>query len=183
MIEVEVKFALGDLDEACRRLLAAGAQPVGERQFEDNRLYDDPAGSLRTARRVLRLRTVGTRHFLTFKEGPTEVQDRSRYKEREELESEVADGETLHAVFLRLGYQVRWRYQKWRQSWRYDRLHIELDETPIGNFLELEGEPAVIDAVAERLGFDRSDYITASYRELYELLAGAEAGDLVFNSP
>lgn len=182
MIEVEVKLALASVEEMRRRLSAAGAQPAGERQFEDNRLYDDRDGSMRAAGRMLRLRIVGGRQLLTFKEAPTEAQSKSGYKQREELETGVSDSEVLHAVLLRLGYSVRWRYQKWRESWRWGGLHLELDETPIGNFLELEGDPAAIDQAAERLGFSRSDYIVASYRDLHEQLAGADAGDLVFRS-
>jgi adenylate cyclase class 2 len=53
-----------------------------------------------------------------------------------------------------------------------------LDETPIGNFLEIEGDPAGIDAAAARLGFARSDYITDSYHRLF-LLSG-RSGDMVF---
>ena len=68
MIEVEIKLALGSLDEVRQRLRAAGAEPAGERQFEDNRLYDDQAGSVRATGRMLRLRIVGGRQLLTFKE-------------------------------------------------------------------------------------------------------------------
>jgi adenylate cyclase class 2 len=41
------------------------------------------------------------------------------------------------------------------------------DETPIGNYLELEGPAKWIDRVASRLGFSPRDYITATYRALY----------------
>jgi hypothetical protein len=43
----------------------------------------------------------------------------------------------------------------------------ELDETPIGNFLELEGSPRWIDRTARLLGFSSSDYINRSYGYLY----------------
>ena len=41
------------------------------------------------------------------------------------------------------------------------------DETPIGNYLELEGPKGWIDAVAAQLGYRRQDYITESYVRLY----------------
>jgi len=59
-----------------------------------------------------------------------------------------------------------------------DGVGVMVDETPIGNFLEIEGDPAGIDAVAARLGFARSDYITDSYHRLF-LLSG-RSGDMVF---
>jgi len=42
-----------------------------------------------------------------------------------------------------------------------------LDETPVGNYVELEGAPAWIDRMARRMGFAERDYITASYARLY----------------
>jgi adenylate cyclase class 2 len=43
-----------------------------------------------------------------------------------------------------------------------------VDETPIGNFAELEGEAAWIDKVAARLGVSHSEYMTLSYGRLFE---------------
>ena len=44
---------------------------------------------------------------------------------------------------------------------------MTLDETPIGNFIELEGEPQWIDQTANELGFPESTYVTSSYATLY----------------
>ena len=44
---------------------------------------------------------------------------------------------------------------------------VLLDETPIGNFLEIEGSPRWIDRTARALGFFDGDYITRSYGYLY----------------
>ena len=53
---------------------------------------------------------------------------------------------------------------------------ITLDELPLGNFVELEGEPADIDSFAGLLGFNRADYINDSYRALH-LRQREEAGE------
>jgi adenylate cyclase, class 2 len=68
-----------------------------------------------------------------------------------------------------LGFVLKWRYEKFRTTYRRaeEKGKILLDETPIGNFVELEGSPAWIDATATKLGFDRSNYIKDSYRELF----------------
>src|SRR5258707_72274 len=47
------------------------------------------------------------------------------------------------------------------------RLVIELDETPLGIFLELEGPAGAIDQAAQALGFETKDYILANYMVLY----------------
>jgi adenylate cyclase, class 2 len=43
-----------------------------------------------------------------------------------------------------------------------------VDETPIGNFAELEGASEWIDGVAARLGVDPAQYITLSYGRLFD---------------
>ena len=57
------------------------------------------------------------------------------------------------------------RYEKYRTEFRQPRRAgvAMLDETPVGVYLELEGTPHWIDRTARRLGFQESDYITASY--------------------
>ena len=51
-------------------------------------------------------------------------------------------------------------------KWAKDLL-IELDETPLGTFLELEGPAEAIDRAAQELGYSRKDYIAKSYLALY----------------
>jgi len=61
---------------------------------------------------------------------------------------------------------------------------ILLDETPIGNYLKLEGEPEWIDSTAVQLGFGWGDYITSSYRKLFVERAGRHKKaprDMVFD--
>jgi adenylate cyclase class 2 len=44
-----------------------------------------------------------------------------------------------------------------------------VDETPIGNYAELEGPAEWIDRAATRLGVDPAQYITLSYGRLFDL--------------
>ena len=44
---------------------------------------------------------------------------------------------------------------------------IELDDTPVGTFLELEGPAEAIDRAAVELGYSKKDYILKSYLALY----------------
>src|SRR5213080_923885 len=46
-------------------------------------------------------------------------------------------------------------------------IHDHVDETPIGNFGEIEGPARWIDETAGRLGIQRSDYITDTYAGLF----------------
>lgn len=196
MMEIEVKLRLETPEEARARLARAGATEAGPRQFEDNLLYDDAAGSLMARRVVLRLRSSGGRHLVTFKaeredaggqeqeheQDQDQDQDQEeQYKIRVEHETTVADPDAFDRLLQGLGFRPRWRYQKYRQSFRLGAVHVELDETPLGTFIELEGEREGIDEAARHLGFDARAYVTKSYRELQEEATGsAEPGDLVF---
>jgi len=44
---------------------------------------------------------------------------------------------------------------------------VVLDETPIGNFGEIEGPPDWIDRTAEMLGINTGQYITSNYATLF----------------
>ncbi len=62
------------------------------------------------------------------------------------------------------------RYEKFRTTYTLpgiSGLKVEFDETPIGFFLELEGNAGAIDRAARLLGYTRSDYMTSTYGALY----------------
>jgi hypothetical protein len=44
---------------------------------------------------------------------------------------------------------------------------VEFDETPVGLFLELEGNADAIDRAAVRLGYSSADYLTSTYGAIY----------------
>jgi adenylate cyclase class 2 len=88
-------------------------------------------------------------------------------KLREELETVVGDGTLLLQLLERLGYEVWFRYQKYREEFAIDDVVVAVDETPIGVYVELEGSERGIAATAETLGRRPSDYVLESYRGLY----------------
>jgi adenylate cyclase class 2 len=101
---------------------------------------------------------------LTFKGKP--IPDQA-YKVREEIQTDIQDGRAALDILGRLGFSVTFRYQKYREKFLLGDLKIVLDETALGNFIELEGKSAEIDEAARRLGYSPADYITMSYLGLY----------------
>ena len=173
--ETEVKLRVASAEAAREALRRVGAELVRERHFEDNVLFDDERGTLRASGTVLRLRQTHYNSVLTFK-GPRAIED--GVKSREERETAVESPEQVRAILGNLGYRPLFRYQKYRESWTHRGQEIEVDETPIGDFLEIEGDPEGIHAVAAELGFSPSDYVTESYVGLF--FAGGGQGDMVF---
>ncbi len=103
---------------------------------------------------------------MTFK-APVPAASRSRYKEKLECEVPIRNPERWARDLRVLGFQPGFRYEKFRSSFTLPGVHICLDETPIGAFLELEGAPAAIDRAARRLGYGHQGYIRGTYWDLY----------------
>ncbi|MGA7856269.1 MAG: class IV adenylate cyclase [Candidatus Acidiferrales bacterium] len=181
--EIEVKLPVTDLRATVRAIKALGAVNHG-RVFESNTLYDTPHSDLRLCGRLLRVRTEfaapGTarihsssvrRAVLTSKAPLPQLRAAKktpRYKERAEREVVAAhDARDWPATLAALGFQPAFRYEKYRTSFSLHGLHLDLDETPIGTFLELEGHPAAIDRVARSLGYTPDQYIRGTYWDVY----------------
>ena len=174
MTEIEVKIKVGDPVEARRRLLALGAVVERERSLEENALYDFPGGLLAAQRQALRLRTVGRTTSLTFKGAP---QKSRSFKVREEYETGVHSAKQAREILRGLGLKVAFAYRKHRTWLRKGRLKVSLDETPVGNYLELEGERHEITRFARALGFRRADFITLDYVQMIKAGTGTAPPD------
>ena len=185
-VETEIKLRIDEPGDIKRRLKALGFGRVTGRHFESNRLFDFPNLTLRRNGCLLRLRLARGRTILTFK-GPA-AGGSSRFKVRPEFEAEVK-GDRIEQAFAAGGLRQVLRYDKYRTEYRaaarerWRGLEAMYDETPIGNFLELEGTGPAIDQAARALGFSQSDYITSSYAELYHRWCwerGIKPGEMVF---
>lgn len=164
-LEVEVKLRIGGADAVTRRLDSLGYHVLRPRQFESNDIYDTVDGAFRRAGELVRIRRYGGENILTFKgaaiPGP--------HKSRPEFESRFENPAAIEPVFARAGLQRRFRYEKYRTEFARgsDPGIVTVDETPIGNFIELEGNPDWIDQTAAELGFERGAYVLESYGALY----------------
>jgi adenylate cyclase, class 2 len=182
-VETEIKFRVDDLAGLSRRLEAAGFRLQTPRSFESNVLYDTPDRRMRARTEILRIRNYAGRCLLTHKRLPDAGPGEDRHKHRIETETEVSDGDALAQVFLSLGLVAAFRYEKWRTEWQDGEGHCVVDETPIGDFAELEGSPDWIDRTAQRLGIQTAQYITLSYGRLFDQWRqqqGSPAQDLTF---
>jgi adenylate cyclase, class 2 len=190
--EIELKFPIDDLARLTARLPGLGFQLDTPRTFEQNTLYDTSGRTLRESKQILRLRRYGCLWTVTHKRQPNSCADGdpTRYKIRLETETPVEDGPALGAIFEQLGYAPVFRYEKFRTEWSQTtplidgplftnaalsaevsapapRSHLVIDETPIGNYAELEGPPTWIDDTLISLGVDPAMCLTESYGRLF----------------
>lgn len=195
--EREIKLKIEDIKAFRRLLRKLGAEPVGAGQgrvHEENVIFDTPQGGLAKHGQLLRIRTetlegsgksgkqrAKRRVVLTFKRpvARSAAADGKQlsagpHKLREEIEMEVTDAATLATIFEGLGMAGWFRYEKYRTTFRLPAsqawargLLIELDETPIGTYVELEGPAGAIDRAAIELGYSKRDYVLKNYLTLY----------------
>jgi adenylate cyclase class 2 len=165
--EIELKFCVPDAREFHTRAIQSGFALHTPRTLERNALFDTPDRRLLSERQVLRMREYGGLWVLTHKRPPAGNDDSSFYKERLETETTVSDGEAMGAVFVELGYTPVFRYEKFRTEFSDGEGSLLLDETPIGDFAELEGEPEWIDRALERLNIPRESCFTDSYGRMF----------------
>jgi adenylate cyclase class 2 len=192
--ETEVKISVSDVRALRARLKRLGFVQMHARALEDNLLFDTQDRKLRAVRSVLRLRRYRGEWLVTYKGTP---EPDPHYKSRVELEFHLDNPQSVQAIFAALGLAPVFRYQKYRSKYALDKgtretggvrgspagVEVALDETPIGDFIELEGTRRGIDRVARGLGYSKSDYSTASYGALYlQDCAGKNIppGDMVF---
>ena len=172
--ETEIKLPIEDLNEAIAKVQALNGQVIVPKHFEDNFLFDQSDGRLAKERMLLRMRLTAsaeTPHtekqvIVTYKGKPETVDG---VKQREEIECEITGATNLKEIFNRLGFQTTFRYQKYRTIYGVSNIELQIcvDQTPIGDFFELEGEIIRIHEFATKLGYNRDDYITQSYASLY----------------
>jgi adenylate cyclase class 2 len=165
VIESELKIPVAGLEPVRRRLEAAGATCLRRPELEINILFDTEDGVLVGRGQVLRVRQIGGRAMLTFK-GPATWN--GAVKQRPEHEVEVTSREIMTELLGALGYTPWMRYEKQRESWLLGAVRVELDHTPIGDFVELEGPPGELEASARSLDLDPALAVAESYVGLWQ---------------
>ncbi|MEO6802671.1 MAG: class IV adenylate cyclase [Granulicella sp.] len=189
--EIELKFPVADPAALQSRLPALGFLLETPRTFESNTLYDTANRTLRESGQILRVRQYGELWTVTHKRHPDDEDPANidtHYKVRIETETTVTDGPALAEIFKCLGYAPMFRYEKYRTEWSYPagpgNCHLVVDETPIGNFAELEGPIEWIDRTIAQLCIDPSACITDSYGRLFltwKIQIGSPAENLTFS--
>jgi adenylate cyclase class 2 len=192
--ETEIKLGVTHLAVMIQKISALGINCRG-RVRERNTLFDTPGEELRRRGRLLRIRVEtpapttlipgGLRRTVVTFKSPATASAGSRYKEKLERELVVRSVRSWWSGLRSLGFRPGFRYEKFRTTFHLRALHLDLDETPVGVFLEIEGAPGSIDRIASALGFSPRDYIRSTYAELYAtecLRRGQIPGNMLFHA-
>ncbi len=163
IIEQEIKLAFESAGAARAAVTALGARLVTPRRLLTNQLFDASDNRLQAIGSALRVRRDGDRALLTFK-GPVQP---GVIKSRTEVETPVDHPREIVVILEALGFRPWFLYENRREEYTLGNAHVSVDETPIGSFIEIEGDPDTIARTAALLGRGPADYIRESYRTLY----------------
>jgi len=140
--EIELKFALADVSQVVDRLTRAHALP-GKTIEQCDTYFRHPARDFAATNEALRLRSVGSENWWTYK-GP--VLDR-QVKTRREIETRLGDGAQVASQFAEtlqlLGFAAVRVVRKRRTAYHLERagraFEIAVDEVhELGAYLEVE---------------------------------------------
>ncbi len=161
-LEIEKKYRLSkkQREEVLLRLPDIGAKRKGE-EFEVNTLYTGE--TLDVGHSVLRLRRIGDRGILTYKE---RFPSRSDIKHQREDETSVDDPDAMEAILDALGFRRALVYEKRRETWALGKTEIVIDELPFGLFMEIEGTEQNIRDVESKLAIKRLRSESSTYPQL-----------------
>src|SRR6266536_1883395 len=181
--DIEIKLRIANLDWLVDRLVELGLEQITPRTHEMNTLFDLPGRPLRARGDLLRLRKYGESWLLKHKAKSKEKD--GPHKTRIETETRVENGEKMEAILRALQFEPSFRYEKFRAEWKGREGHVVVDETPIGNFGEIEGPPEWIDSMARDLGVDPKASITETYGGLFaawKKQTGSPAQEMTFEA-
>jgi adenylate cyclase class 2 len=139
------------------------------RHLEDNWLFDFDDRRLQLANRTLRLRQTDIGNWLTFKDSPL---PHEWLKIRPEFQVTIDTPDVMKQILEAVGLRKVFRYQKYRTGFRVtlpgkSEIEAVYDETPMGNYLELEGLAESIRETVQLLGISQESLVKSSYPTLW----------------
>ncbi len=98
------------------------------------------------------------------------IPKQGNFFERNEFETEIADSNEVMGMMLYFGFNKKVSWEKQRHAFEGGdgKVIFCLDETPIGWFLEIEGDKAGIEKAISKLSLENAVRIAKSYLGLWE---------------
>ncbi len=163
MREIEAKILDIDKEDIIDRLEKMGATLVFDGEIETY-FFDDDNHTLKNRDSLLRLRKMGDRAFLTYKDKISK-EDVKVYEEKETF---VEDFDEMLSIIKSMGFKEKKVVKKKRKSFQKGNTKFEIDKftdefSDIPEFLEIEAESKEsIHDYAEKLGFSKDDCTSRS---------------------
>jgi len=165
MQEIELKILNINSDEVIKKLTKLGAIQESD-ELIDERYYDDGDAQISKKGNLLRLRKVGKKAEITYKDGRVKNKD---FLVFEETESEVGNFEALDTILKKLALRIIIERQKKRTIFSLNAVKVEIHKYPImPAWLELEGKKEDIESVLGKLRYNKSQTVTLTDSEIIQ---------------
>ncbi|MFA6888131.1 MAG: class IV adenylate cyclase [Candidatus Woesearchaeota archaeon] len=173
-IETEVKIKIDAVEPIKQKLLGMKAELYKKRALQTDLYFGNK--KLRKNGQTLKIRDNA---IFTYK-GPAEK--KKNIRSNEEIEIMIDNAAYLQLLLEKLGYVQYWKKERYRESYLINMTQICIDETPMGNFIEIEGKKENILDIAKRLGFSQKDFSADGYGKIWREYAKKNKckGDMVF---
>jgi adenylate cyclase class 2 len=170
MEEIEIKFLDIDVNDVTKKLLALGAEKMGEYHYR-RIVFDYPDFRLDKQGAWLRLRDEGEKITLTYKQRLGKNLNSISGDDEGMLESEtiVESFDRTRDILLKIGLIEKMYQENKRTRYILDGVEFDIDSWPLINpYLEIEGLSwdKVYEA-AEKLGFNKKAGKIFSTNEIY----------------
>lgn len=164
MKEIEVKLPVKEFKEVKKLLKRLKAKRKFKETLEKNILFDHKSLRLKRKDWVLRLRHFCNKNLLTLK---TKTKGKKGFKVREEINLYFEDFEKMKKILKKLGFFEVFYYEKFREEYEMEGLNISLDRTPVGNYVEIEGDYKKIEDFLEKIGAGINQTLSLSYYQIF----------------
>jgi adenylate cyclase class 2 len=151
-LEIELKFLL----RISPQVFLEKFNSFGIRTYQKTVMFDNEQSLMKSTNGRLRLRQTGEEVSLSYKLPIT-----SDVVKREiEWETKIDNWKVGEELLKAIGFKETTSYEKYRTSFNYRGVKIEVDEYPFANFVELEGDEKLVKKIALSLGFNLSNALT-----------------------
>jgi adenylate cyclase class 2 len=161
-IEIELKFPLSISREDFLVQCGESAENA-VRIYQKTVMFDNDQKLMEATNGRLRLRTHGDTVTLSYKRPLPSHQT----KKEIEWETTVDSWDIGVNIIQAMGFYETTSYEKYRTSFPYKDVKVEIDEYPFATFVEIEGDEDAIKSIATELGFDMSKALQESCDTLF----------------
>ncbi|MDR1300273.1 MAG: class IV adenylate cyclase [Candidatus Nomurabacteria bacterium] len=166
-VETEYKFAVENIKKV-ERLLSGIAEPILDRQYQSNVMFDNKEKLMQYTNGRVRVRVLGDtgNKVLTYKKP---LRSTNGAKRETEYEVTFFDAKNnIESILKALEFSPTTSYERYRSEWKLDGATITLDEYPFANFIEIEGKQQNIQRVVKKLNFHVADALTDPADTLFQ---------------
>lgn len=161
--EIETRFLDINKDELVKKLVSFGAVDQGEEKLEEI-IFHAADMSWVGKNKFVRLRKTKGKVRLTYKENVGQTVDSAQ-----EIELEVSDLDKCSEFFDKIGLEPMRRLEKYRQTFKFDGVTIDIDTWPkIPSYVEIEGQSVEsLEKISKKLGMDWEKKFNGDAREVF----------------